>query len=280
MIPTGLLAYQFLRSEARDQVVAQARLMMQASLSTRWYTQNQIKPLLETRKELRQTFIPQTVPAYSATEIFGHLQQVYPDYSYKEAALNPTNLRDRAQDWEADIVSYFRNHPAVKESVGERATPAGQSLFFARPITIKDEACLQCHDVPDRAPVSMVRRYGSNNGFGWHHNETIGAQIISVPDSLPESIALQGARRLVAYLVCIAVLTLLVLDAALYFSVLRPVARLSTMADQISQGNLEVDELPVRGKDEIALLAGAFNRMHRSLARAMQMLDRDDRGSL
>lgn len=276
MVPTGLLSYQFLRAEARDQVIAQARLMMQASTSTRWYTQTQIKPLLETKREMRSDFLPQTVPAYGATEIFGHLHQAYPDYGYKEATLNPTNLRDRAQDWEADIVSYFRNHPASKETVGERSTPTGQSLFFARPITIKDPACLECHDVPARAPASMIHRYGPNNGFGWRQNDTVGAQIISVPDSLPQSIADQGARRLVTYLVCIAVLTLLVLDAVLYFSVLRPVARLSTMADEISQGNLEVEELPVKGKDEISQLASAFNRMHRSLSRAMQLLNRDD----
>jgi hypothetical protein len=54
---------------------------------------------------------------------------------YKEAALNPTNPRDRAVDWEADIINTFRNHPgAAKELVGERDTPTGRSLYLARPI--------------------------------------------------------------------------------------------------------------------------------------------------
>jgi HAMP domain-containing protein len=276
MIPTGLLSYRFLRAEARDQVIEQARLMMQTTTSTRRYTQTQIKPLLETRSELRRNFLPQTVPAYAATEIFNNLHQAYPDYSYKEATLNPTNLRDRAVDWETDVVNTFRNHPDRKEFVGERMTPAGLSLFFARPLRIKDPACLECHSTPSRAPASMIRQYGPNNGFGWHVDDAIGAQIVSVPDSLPASISEKGAKTLVGYLVCIAILTLIVLDLVLYVSVLRPVARLSATADEISKGNIDVQELPVKGRDEISSLAESFNRMHRSLARAMRMLNQDD----
>ena len=33
----------------------------------------------------------------------------HPDYTYKEAALNPTNPADRALDWEADFINNFRN---------------------------------------------------------------------------------------------------------------------------------------------------------------------------
>lgn len=276
MIPTGLLSYEFLKGEARDQVIQQARLMMQASSSVRWYTTNQIKPLLETRKELRQDFLPQTVPAYSATEVFGHIHRSYPDYMYKEATLNPTNPRDRATDWEADVVNQFRNDPSKKEFFGERETPSGLSLFYARPLTISNPACLECHDVPSRAPASMIHKYGPDNGFGWKPNETVGAQIISVPDSLPARIADKGAKTLVAYLIIIAVFTLIILDLVLYFSVLRPVARLSAMADDISKGNMEVSELPVHGRDEIAMLALSFNRMRRSLARAMEILNRPE----
>jgi protein-histidine pros-kinase len=37
---------------------------------------------------------------------------------------------------------------------------------------------------------------------------------------------------------------------------------------------MDIPELPVQGRDEISILAAAFNRMHRSLAAAMKMLDR------
>ncbi len=276
MVLAWFLAHEFLRQEAREQVLDQAKLMMQTTLSTRRYTATQIKPILEARNDLRKTFLPQVVPAYSATEVFNYLHEQYPDYSYKEATLNPTNLRDRAVDWEADIVNTFRNRPDQKEFVGERMTPAGVSLFFSRPIRITDPECLECHSVPGKAPASMLRQYGRDNGFGWRLNDVIGAQIISVPDSLPITIANRGATQLVFYLIVIAFVTLGVLDCVLYLTVIRPVSRLSTMADEISRGNMEVKELPVTGKDEISVLAASFNRMHRSLGRAMEMLIRED----
>ncbi|MGI8961690.1 MAG: hypothetical protein ACR2IV_18395 [Bryobacteraceae bacterium] len=40
------LAYGFLRNDAKDRVLDQAKLMMQTTLATRDYTSQQIKPLL------------------------------------------------------------------------------------------------------------------------------------------------------------------------------------------------------------------------------------------
>jgi protein-histidine pros-kinase len=57
--------------------------------------------------------------------------------------------------------------------------------------------------------------------------------------------------------------------------VIRPVRRFSVMADEISKGNLDLPELPASGKDEISILAGSFNRMYRSLSKAIKMLDRN-----
>jgi protein-histidine pros-kinase len=264
--------------------MAQANLMMETTLSTRAYTAQQIKPLLTknqpkpplTRQQAHDAvFLPQTVPAYAATEIFNFVHKDYPDYAYKEATLNPTNPRDRATDWEADVVNTFRNDPSLKTFSGERTTPNGKSLFLARPLQITNPACLECHSTPSAAPVAMIRQYGSDNGFGWKPNEIIGAQIVSVPESVPLGIADRALKTFVIYMIGLAVITLLILDAVLVMTVIRPVAKLSHMADEISQGKLDTEDLPVTGRDEISVLASSFNRMQRSLARAMRMLEGD-----
>jgi hypothetical protein len=181
----ALMSHQFLQKDAREEVVRQARLMMQAMQSARDYTSKQIKPLLVTQQQHQQSFLPQTVPAFAATENFDYLRASYPDYAYKEATLNPTNLRDRAVDWEADIINTFRNNAgAVTEVVGERDTPTGPSLYLARPIQA-NHPCLECHSIPSAAPAAMLRRYGRNNGFGWMPDEIVGAQIVSVPMAVP-----------------------------------------------------------------------------------------------
>jgi protein-histidine pros-kinase len=119
----------------------------------------------------------------------------------------------------------------------------------------------------------MIRIYGTANGFGWKPNEVIGAQIVSVPMALAITIAKDAFGTLMAYLVGVLVVTAVVLDLVLFFTVVRPVSRLSVLADEISLGNMEVPELPVHGNDEISKLAGSFNRMYISLAKAVRLLD-------
>lgn len=270
------LAYLFLENDAKTRVIEQANLMMETTLATRAYTTEQIQPLLSKDQKHDSKFLPQTVPAYSAVEVFNYLHERNPEYAYKEATLNPTNPRDRATDWEADVVNRFRNDPNQKEITGERETPLGKSLFLARPLRVSSKACLECHTTPSTAPASMIRQYGPDNGFGWQLNEIIGAQIVSVPESLPIQIANTALRRLILYLIVIAVVTLLILDAVLILSVIRPVSKLSKMADEISRGKLDIEDLPVKGRDEISILASSFNRMQRSLARAMKLLEAEN----
>src|SRR5436305_3436647 len=189
----GYVSQRFLQLSAQEQVLQQARLMMEAAGAMRTYTSQQVRPLLDSRRAFLHAFPPQTVPAYGATEVFAYLRGRYPAYTYKEAALNPTNLRDRAVDWEADIIEAFRNHPEQKEVTGERQTPQGQSLFLAHPLRVAPP-CLECHSTPAAAPASMIKVYGKNNGFNWKLGDTVAAQIVSVPTEIPAILAARAFR--------------------------------------------------------------------------------------
>jgi protein-histidine pros-kinase len=118
----------------------------------------------------------------------------------------------------------------------------------------------------------MTQIYGRSNGFGWKANDIVGAQIISVPMAVPESIAQRAFYNLKLYFVGFAILTILILDIVVYVTVVKPVSRLSDMANAISHGNVTQPMAPIGGKDEIAALAESFNRMHISLNKAMLML--------
>lgn len=266
------VAYRFLMENAKAQVVQQAQLMMESARATRDYTSEELKPLLAKVSVGENEFIPQTVPAYGATQSFARLRKRYPDYTYKEAALNPTNPRNRAEDFEADIINTFRNHPDTTEIMGERSTPMGNALYLAHPIQVK-KSCLECHDVPSKAPAALINSYGPTNGFGWKAGEINAAQIVSVPTSLPIGIADKAYKTLVMDLIITFVFTLLAIDVALYFVVVRPVSKLSSMADRVSRGDLELPELPVRGNDEISGLTASFNRMYVTVVKALRMLN-------
>ena len=267
----AILAHGFLQKNAVDQVIQNAQLMMQTALSMRIYTTQQIKPLL-TGEKFQEAFFPQTVPAFAATESFNYLRAKYPEYSYKEATLNPTNPRDRPADWEADVIRIFRDTPGKKSLVGSRETIAGTSWYLAQPI-VAEGSCLECHSTAAAAPPAMIAIYGATNGFGWKLNEVVGAQIVSVPASLPLQMAQSDFRNLLADMCLVALVTLIAVDLALIVIVVRPVARLSNMADRISKGEVDAPELQVKGKDEIAILAGSFHRMQISMAKAIKMLE-------
>jgi protein-histidine pros-kinase len=271
LLPAGYVSYQTMQKNAREQVTANARIMMETAVAVRSYTVKQVKPLVE--YQLAEKFIPQTVPAYSATEIFNYLRQTNPDYSYKEATLNPTNPRDRTVEWESDVVNAFRNDQNKKEIVGERSTSQGRSLFLSHPIRITDEKCLVCHSTPENAPASMIRMYGPNNGFGWKLNEVIGAQVVSVPMSVPLKMANDAMRALITSLLIIFIFTFVVMNLLLHFIVVRPIRRLASMADSVSLGNFEAEEVVIKSKDEVGMLANSFSRMKISLHKAISMLE-------
>ena len=268
---TGYVSYNALQANAREEIVQNARLMMEAALSSRNYTTTQVKPLLET--QLKYTFLPQSVPAYAATEQFSELRTKHPDYAYKEATLNPSNPRNRATDWEADIVNVFRQTPSTAEMVGERDTPTGRSLYLARPIQIKSKTCLDCHSTVEAAPRTMIALYGNANGFGWKMEEIIGAQIVSVPMAVPIQRANQTFKAFMGSIALVFLSIFVLLNVMLYTMVIRRVTRLAGIADQTSLGNMEAGEFRSRSKDEIGVLTEAMGRMKASLVQAMKMLE-------
>ena len=268
----GWTSYQLLQRNARGEIVRNARVMMEAALAIRGYTSMQVRPHFEPL--LAQTFLPQSVPAYAATETMAALRKTYPDYGYKEATLNPTNPRNRATDWEADIVAGFRNHAEdMREVVGERDTPMGRSLYIARPIRISDAGCLVCHSTPAAAPKTMIALYGDTNGFGWKMNEVIGAQVVSVPTSLPIQNANRAFATFMASLAVVFALVFVALNVMLNSLIVRPIREMARAADEVSTGNFDIAEFDSRGKDEIRVLGASFNRMRRSLEKAMKMLE-------
>jgi len=268
---SGWISREMLQANAREEVLDTARLMMEGALAVRGYTSGQIAKLLQT--QMKYEFLPQSVPSYSAVEVLGSLQSKYPDYSYKEATLNPTNPRDRAVGWEVDIVEGFRSNAERKETVGVRESPTGALLYVARPLRITNAACLQCHSSIQAAPKTMVDRYGTANGFDWRFNDVIGAQVVSVPMALPLARAQASFRGFMAAMLGVFVAVGIVLNLMIWLVIVRPVNQLAMLADRVSRGDLDAPEYGIGRKDEIGVLAASFGRMRTSVVQAMRMLE-------
>ncbi|MCR5885604.1 DUF3365 domain-containing protein [Rhizobacter sp. J219] len=268
---SGYVARKLLQQGAQDEVLDRARLLMESAMAVSTYTATQVAPLLQT--QMTYNFLPQSVPAYSSSEVLNALRKNHPEYAYKPAMLNPTNPRDRAQDWEEDVISRFKQSPEEKEFIGQRETPSGLVTYIARPIKITNPECLRCHSTVEAAPKPLVEKYGPANGFGWNLNEVLGAQVVSVPMSVPLERADRNFTVVMGLLTGVFLLIGLTLNLMLWKLVIQPVSKLSQLSDRVSLGELDAPEFNVTSKDEIGTLAESFTRMRKSMVHAMKMLD-------
>lgn len=264
-------SWQVIRDNARTEVIHEARLITAEAAAIRRYTVVELRPLLASQTRTR--FLPHTVPAFAAATTQRDLTRAFPDYSYKEAALNPTNPANRATAAEKEIIDGFRKDTKQDTVITTRETPSGPVLSIARPLRIESQDCLACHSTPTVAPAAMVDIYGTENGFGWNLNEVIGAQIVSVPMQVALSRANDTFLKFILGASLIFAVVMALLNLLLHFVVIRPIRAMSNLASDISTGDLGGKEFQVKGRDEIASLAQSFNRMRRSLISAMKMLE-------
>lgn len=270
LVLCGLVSHTLLQHNARQEVIRIANVMIETARAIRSYTVSEVRPELEVRSD--EQFLPETIPAYAATTVLGLLPEQYSEFGYKEATLNPTNPRNRATDWEADLIAQFVRDADLRVLDGERSTPSGRSLFIARPIKIANQACLVCHSVPENAPASMIKVYGDANGFGWKLNEIIGAQVVSVPMSVPIANANRAFLSFMTSICIVFVVLYATLNVMLSRLIIVPVSNMAVAADDVSRGDFSVAEFDASIDNEIGRLSAAFNRMRRSLEHAMKMM--------
>ena len=269
----GFSLSAILRQNAEREIASTGLLLMETMISVRQYTNDQVKPNLEDKLETE--FLPQTIPAYSATEVFDNLRKKakYGQFFYKEATLNPTNPRDKADRFETEIIERFKSDTNLKEWQGFRSGVALNMFYIARPLVVSDPSCLECHDTPERAPKTQIENYGNVGGFGWKLNEIIGAQVISVPASTVIEKANQYSFLIVGIVSIVFVGILFLVNLLLNRQIVIPLKRITRVAEEVSTGHMEVD-FEQLSNDEIGNLAKAFKRMKLSLEMAMRRLKR------
>jgi HAMP domain-containing protein len=268
---SGYASRNLLQRNAEQEVLDTAGLLIHKAEAVRTYTAQQVAPLLQT--QLKYTFLPQSVPSFAAIEVLNHLSRKFPEYTYKAAMLNPTNPRDRALDWEADLVAHFKRDPDAKELTGQRDTPSGRAVYLARPLRLPDASCLQCHSTPSAAPPTMIEKYGTANGFGWTMNDTLGVHVVSVPLSVSLARADKAWWTVMSMLAAVFLCVGLTLNLMLWKLVIQPVTRLSALADRVSMGEMDAPDFNASSRDEIGVLSESFSRMRKSLAHAMKLLE-------
>jgi len=265
----------------QDDVNAKSLILVGLMNSVRSYTTEHIAPLLSPIQATSDKFIPETVPAFSAREVFEklRLQSEYQFFFYKEATLNPTNPRDKSDDFETEIVNRFRNAPTLTEVTGYRTLNGVETFYSARPFTIKNEACLACHTTPEKAPAALVRTYGDKGGFGWKLNETIATQIIYIPASTILQIARDSTLLVMSVFGVIFIIALLLINITVRHFVVRPITFMGEVARRVSANEMNFSEVEraqmaevAKRKDEIGQAFTVFQTMTQEVKKREEKL--------
>ncbi|MEO0566074.1 MAG: DUF3365 domain-containing protein, partial [Chloroflexota bacterium] len=207
LVITSIVSYVMEFQQARAEVEHEAEVLLSMALATRSYTVNEVRPLLWQLEE-ENDFLEATVPSFAAVQTFQIFNDEFSEFTYREAALNPTNPRDLARSWEVDIIQNMIARDSDDPVLGERQLEDSRIMYLARPIRITDEGCLECHSTPDVAPAAMIAEYGADGGFGWQMQEIVGAQIVAVPLSVAYEQARSSTLTLVGSLFSVFTLIL------------------------------------------------------------------------
>ncbi len=274
LVPAGYISYNLLRSNARAQVIQNARILMETAMATRSYTNRQIKPLLADRARRgvpSPDRSPRTRRRRSSTT------------SGRRTPSTPTRKRRSTRRTRGTGRSTGRptsSTPSAptsscKEIIGERDGPLGRSLYLGRPIQITDAGLpVLPHDAGGDAGrggegVRDHRRLRLEAQRDHRRADRRGADVDpdrhgatgrSRPSSSRSSASSPSPSSSST-------------SCSTPWSSVR-IKRLSLMADQVSTGNLDVPEIRgPRATTRWRCSTGSFNRMRISLVKALKMLE-------
>jgi signal transduction histidine kinase/DNA-binding response OmpR family regulator len=245
-----------------EEALERSQLVLSFGESCRTYTRNTLSPAI--RAALQPHDGPLVFEGDSATFVvrgtFEAFRRQLPEYNLREAAINPLNPVNEADEEERPLVERFRAEPSVRELSGFRMLDGREQFFVARPILVEGK-CLQCHGAPASAPRELVARYGAEHGYGWRVGDVAGALIVTVPT---EDLR---ARHSVARWTTLATsaglgLGLLGLIYLLFERLIhRRIRQAAAVMEHMAADPAASPRLTVTAADELGALAVTFNRM-------------------
>ncbi len=160
------------------------------------------------------------------------------------------------------MIQYFNDHPEVDRWSGEIELDGRPHMAHFNARRMK-ESCLRCHGIPENAPASLTKRYGSTAGFHRPVGEVIALDTVAIPMDKAQAAVMESALRNIILMTADVGVLVVVVALLFRFIVIRRLARMQTHCERIAcQPNAAtMQAVEVRGNDEITALARSFNHM-------------------
>lgn len=283
IIFTGVVYYNILHRNAENEINTQANLLISTVDAIRKYNADRITPLLE--KQSEEKMLIEALPSVAAAKVFDIFTNVYKDrygeYRYRNAMINPTNIKDKATENEIKIIEKLREqYKPEGKNIAEGYLTMNEKnnryFYTARPIIIQKSqtSCLSCHTSLEKSPQSLQALYQKgiytgNNGFGWELNKVIGTKIIYVPADKVDKIAKQNFLIILGTFMAIFAISISLVNLWLKQHIVRPLNQITQVAEAVSLGDMDAN-FENESKDEIGRLADAFRRVKTTLEIAIK----------
>jgi len=273
----GYISYRLEARQAREEVKQKADMVLETAMAVRAYTSEEVAVALQAMDD-KGNFHAAQVPSFAAQSAMRRLAQKLPEYQYRESSLNPTNLNDRATDWEVGLLRAFQADPQRTELSGELGAGQDRQYYVARPIRMGSPACLYCHSTPEAAPKAMVARYGAGNGFGWRMGDVVGLQLVRVSTAPAEAKAFNSVVVTIGSITSVFVLAAAVMLLLLRRHVTSPLEALTRVALATSLDKpldkLQEDIPLPPGHGQFEELQRAIQRLKASMDHALRLIER------
>ena len=238
---SGLALSRILYQQAEQKITDEGQILMQIMEEVKYYTSVHLLEYYQHQGNNRE-FRVSYVPAYAARKVFNNFKakDKFQKYKYKEATINPTNLKDLPNRFENQLIDFFANDRSIEISSGYVNKENNNFYYISRPLIVKDSSCLQCHSTPDIAPPKMIEIYGDENGFNWELNQLTSAQTIYIPaKNIYRDVRMRMFKLMPIFTGIFAILILSV-NRLLQHTVIKPINQLTRAATQLSTNDLDV----------------------------------------
>ena len=200
---------------------------------------------------------------------------MFPDYVYRRVALNPMNPGDRADSFEAALISRFASEKGKGKNTWMGLIKKNGHRYFAYFKAVRMERpCLLCHGDPSVSPKSLIGHYGTAGGHNWKVGRIIGVESIAIP--VDKTFGRLRAVALSIFLIGLSGMAVLFLALNYFYYAVsaRPLKKASSFFKSVVTGEKKLDaKFDVRGDDEIAELAESFNSMLEHLKKSQDELN-------
>jgi methyl-accepting chemotaxis protein len=198
----------------------------------------------------------------------GHAWQVIQQYSqtqgylFRTPAREPNDPKDTLNSFDERAFAAFESHPADRQYLERSKVDGRPVLLFAKPVRITSE-CKSCHTWPESDENNAAQA---------------GSRHISALFSMTAPLdALAANQRSNAFAISLTSLGTLFLGAVTVFLLIRklvtrPLHAAFVLADEISDNNLAVEDIPVVSEDEMGRTARALNKMKENLRQIIQAI--------